>query len=60
MIEVLAKATGVIILQYTNVSSQHIIYLKHTQCYMSIISQFLKRNFKSKNRIGKFGELEKH
>lgn len=34
-----ANAMMVIILQYINVSNQHIIHLKLTQCCVSIISQ---------------------
>lgn len=38
--EVLAKAEVVIILQYINVSNQHIVcHLKLTQYYISIMSQ---------------------
>ena len=40
MIEVLAKTTVLIILQYINVSNQHTVYLKLIQCYMSMIPQF--------------------
>lgn len=40
MMEVLANATVVIILQYINVSNEH---LKLPQCYMSIISQPKKK-----------------
>ena len=29
----------VIILQYTSISNEHIVHLKVTQCYMSMISQ---------------------
>ena len=36
----------VIILQYINASNQHIVHLKITQCYMSIVSQ-LKKEKKS-------------
>ena len=39
--EVLTKATVVIILQYVNVSNQHIVHFKLT-CYMSNIAQFKK------------------
>lgn len=39
MIEVLAKAMVVIVLQYINVSNQHVVYLKLTKSYMSIIAQ---------------------
>ena len=37
--EALANAMVVIILQYINVSNQHILYLKLAQCYMSVIAQ---------------------
>ena len=37
-VEVLAKALMLIILDYINVSDQQVVYLKLTQCYMSIIS----------------------
>lgn len=40
MIEVLANPTLVNILQYENVSNQYILYLKYTQCFISIIAQF--------------------
>ena len=40
MIKVLANAVVVIILQYINLSNQHVIYFKLIRCYMSIISQF--------------------
>lgn len=39
-IEVLANTTVVIILQYINTSNEHIVHLKHKQCYVSITSQF--------------------
>ena len=42
MLEVLANATVVIILQYIKVSNQHVVHLKLTQCCMSIISQLKK------------------
>ena len=35
----LANAMGVIILEYINVSNQHVAHLKLTQCHISIISQ---------------------
>ena len=38
MIELLAGPMGVIILQYINVSNQHVSYLKLMQCSISIIS----------------------
>lgn len=34
-----ANASMVIILQYRNVSNQHIAHLKLTQCYVSVIFQ---------------------
>ena len=37
--QVLANPVVVIILRYISVSSQHIVYFKLTQYYMSIISQ---------------------
>ena len=37
--DVLANSTVVIILQYVSVPNQHTVYLKLTQCCMSIISQ---------------------
>ena len=37
-----ALATMTIILQYTNVSNQHVVHLKFIQCDMSNIFQFLK------------------
>ena len=39
MVVVLAKATVVITLQSIHVSNQHIVHLKHTQCYMSTVLQ---------------------
>lgn len=39
VIQELVNATVVIILQYINVSDQHIVHLKLTQCYKSITSQ---------------------
>lgn len=42
MLEVLANMiTVIIVLQNVNVSNQHVVYFKLTQC-MSIISQFEK------------------
>ena len=38
MMEVLAKPVMVIILQYIGAPNHHIIYVKHIQCYMSILS----------------------
>ena len=38
----LVDTTIVITLQYVNVSNQHIVPLKFTQCYMSVISLFRK------------------
>ena len=38
--QVLANPVVVIILRYISVSSQHIVYFKLTQYYMSIISQW--------------------
>lgn len=43
MMEVLTNATMAIVLQYINVSHQHIGHLKPTQFYMSSISQLKKR-----------------
>lgn len=40
--EVRTKATVVIILQYINGLNQHIVQLKPTQSYMSVIPQFKK------------------
>ena len=34
VVEVLANAMMVIILQYINLSNQHVIYLKLIQCYI--------------------------
>ena len=42
MIQMLVNTTIVIILQYINVSNQHIVPLKFIQCYMSVISLFRK------------------
>ena len=42
MIEVLPDAMVLIILQYTNVSNQQIVYLKLAECYMPIISELKK------------------
>ena len=39
MTEVLTNATVLIILQYINVLTQHIVHLKLSQSYLSIISQ---------------------
>lgn len=39
VMEVLANATVVIVLCYISVQNQHIVPLKFTQCYMSVISQ---------------------
>lgn len=39
----LALMLMVIVLQNISVSNQHIVYLKCTQCYVSIISQFKKK-----------------
>ena len=39
MIEVLTNAAVLIILQYINVSNQHIVHLKLTQWYVSYISK---------------------
>lgn len=36
----LANLTVVIILQYLNVSNQHLVRIKLTQCYISITFQF--------------------
>ena len=41
LIEVWANAMVVSILQYINVSTQHIVYLEFIQCHMSIISKKL-------------------
>lgn len=35
----LANAAVVIVLQYTNISNQHVVRLKLTQCYMPIVSK---------------------
>ena len=40
---VIPNAKIVIILQYINISKQHVVYLKLPECYMSIISQLLKK-----------------
>ena len=37
VMEVLSNTMVVIILQYISVSNQHIVHIKLTQCYMSII-----------------------
>lgn len=55
VIEVLASALVVILLQYINVSNQDIVHL--TQCYLSITSQikitnFLKCSFDAKEKRG--------
>ena len=56
--EVLANTMVVIILQYVNVSNQHIVQLKHAQCYMPIIFQFKKWGcWKAIGRFKKFIEL---
>ena len=39
MMEALTKLIVVIISQCIRVSNHHVVYLKLTQCYMSIISQ---------------------
>lgn len=39
MMEVLAIAMVVIILQHVSVSNQQVVHLKLTQCYLSIIAQ---------------------
>ena len=44
MVEVLAKAMVVSILQYISVSNKHLVHLKLTQCYMSIISHKAVKN----------------
>lgn len=38
MIQVLAEAMVVFILQYVNVSNQYIVHMKFLQCYVSYIS----------------------
>lgn len=43
MIEILAKTRAVIILQYINVSNQHVVHLKLMQCCLSIIFQWKKK-----------------
>ena len=43
MIELLAKFTVVMLLQYINVSNQYIHI--PIQCYMSIVSQFFKKSW---------------
>lgn len=41
--EVMADATVVITLQYINISNQHIVYLRLTQCYIPIVFHFFKK-----------------
>ena len=41
---VLANIMAVIILQYRNVSNQHVVHRNLMQCYMSIISQYENKN----------------
>ena len=43
MTEVLTSAKVVVTWQYINISNQQVVHLKLTQCYMSIISQFLRK-----------------
>ena len=45
-----ANVKVVIILHYINVSNQCVVYLKFTQCCMSIISRFLKKEKENKSR----------
>ena len=40
MIEVLANATVLIILQYINILNHHTVHLKLSQSYLSIISSY--------------------
>ena len=51
----LANAFVVIIVQYMNVSNQHIVYLKLIKCYMSTTSQkttkFINTIFKVKKKL---------
>ena len=42
MVEVLIIATIAVILQYINVSNQHLVHLKFTQCYMPNTFQLKK------------------
>ena len=51
MIEVLANATMAIILQYINVSKQHVVYLKLKQYYMSILLQLKEEWWKHKRPL---------
>lgn len=45
LIGMLANGTVVIVLSYVNVSDQHVVHLKFTQWYTSVIAQFLKHKF---------------
>lgn len=51
MIEVTANVTVVMRSQYVNVSKQHVLHLKPMQCYISIISYFLKKVNIGGNRV---------
>lgn len=66
-IEVLANTTVVIILQYINTSNEHIVHLKHKQCYVSITSQFFflkscwtPQNSNDRKNSNKTIQLQKH
>lgn len=43
VVELLANTPEVIMSQYINVSSQHIVHLKRTPCYVSAVSRFKKK-----------------
>jgi len=43
MMQVFANAVVVIILQHVSAPHQHVLYLKCTQCYMSILSESWKK-----------------
>ena len=47
MIDLLANNTIIIILQYINLLNQQTVHLKLTQCYMSILSQLIKKETKT-------------
>ena len=44
VIEVLTNPTVIIILIHMHVSNHHIVHLKLTQCYPSVISQYSWKN----------------
>lgn len=44
MVKVLVTITVLIILQYINISNDHVVHLILTRGYMSIISQFLQKD----------------